>query len=85
MWQRRRAELAAALAACGEPGADIARNEGYEQTALAQQKECDGLLADTRQLAEAARHAGRPPADLPRQTGRAGPGRGPPPTTHSAA
>ena len=54
-WQRRRAELAAALAACGEPGADIARNEGYEQTALAQQKECDGLLADTRQLAEAAR------------------------------
>ena len=54
-WQRRRAELAEALAACGEPGADIARNEGYEQTALAQQKECDGLLADTRQLAEAAR------------------------------
>ena len=54
-WQRRRTELAAALTACGEPGADIARNEGYEQTALAQQKECDGLLADTRQLAEAAR------------------------------
>ena len=42
---------AAALAACGDPAAAIAKQETIEQAALDQAKTCEGLLADLQALA----------------------------------
>ena len=50
-WQRGRDATAAALAACGDPAAAIAKQETIEQAALDQAKTCEGLLADLRALA----------------------------------
>lgn len=54
-WETRRAETDRALADCGDPAAEAARNEAYEQTALDLQQQCGRLRQDARALAEARR------------------------------
>ena len=54
-WETRRAETDRALAECGDPAAEAARNEAYEQTALDLQQQCGRLRQDARALAEARR------------------------------
>ena len=52
-WQKQRADTEQALAACGDPAAEVARQEAIEQTAQDLQQQCARLQQAHRALAQA--------------------------------